>query len=229
MKHCPNCLSSMHYSGEDYEVRYYTNLIKKHQGQSNPYLQRASNYIVRGGFTLALADLNKALELNPNNDTASRRQKLIHDKLKQKALMIKKILYLDVDGVLLGKNSLNEVTLAPYAKEFLSFCLENFKCYWLTTHCKDGEIENVIRQIKEYADDFVIGLIRQILPTTWETLKTEVIDFTSDFFWVDDSPLQYEIEQLKMNNVFHRWIEVNTRKCPDDLKRAMSILSWEKL
>ena len=140
----------------------------------------------------------------------------------------KKLLYLDVDGVLLGKSNLNKVILAPYAKEFLSFCLKNFECYWLTTHCKDSETENVIRQIKEYADNFVIGLIKQILPTTWKTLKTEVIDFRSDFFWVDDSPLQYEIEQLKMNSVFHRWIEVNTRKCPDDLKRAMGILKRGK-
>jgi hypothetical protein len=136
------------------------------------------------------------------------------------------LLYLDIDGVLLGKNNPNdtEIILAKHAKEFLEFCLENFKCYWLTTHCKDGDASPLIQQLREYADDSVIELIRRFCPAIWKTLKTEAIDFASDFYWIDDDPLQCEIDQLKQNKVFDRWIEVNTRKRPDGLSLAIKTL-----
>jgi hypothetical protein len=137
-----------------------------------------------------------------------------------------KLLYLDIDGVLLGKNEPDslEVVLARYAKEFLEYCLQKFDCYWLTTHCKEKDTTALVNYLKEYADSAVIKLIKAIKPISWRTLKTEAIDFSSDFYWIDDELLQCEVEILKQNKVFDRWIEVNTRKYPDDLKRAISIL-----
>jgi hypothetical protein len=31
-----------------------------------------------------------------------------------------------------------------------------------------------------------------VRPTNWDALKTEAIDFESDFYWLDDNPLQVE-------------------------------------
>jgi len=140
--------------------------------------------------------------------------------------MNKKLLYLDIDGVLLGKNNPYAigVDLAKHTKEFLEFCLQNYECSWLSTHCQQGDTTNLIAWLEQHADNTVMELARSIKPTSWKTLKTEAIDLSSDFYWIDDEPLCCEIEILKNNNVFDRWIEVNTRKHPEDLKRAMYIL-----
>jgi len=140
--------------------------------------------------------------------------------------MKNKILYCDIDGVLLGtgKQGAYDVCLAQHAKEFLQFSLEHFDCYWLTTHCKDGDVEGAIKALKPYADAEFLKLAEQLMPLTWETLKTEAIDIHSDFYWIDDSPLQLEIDYLIDNGCIHRWIDVCRRTNPDGLKAAMRIL-----
>ena len=140
-----------------------------------------------------------------------------------------KRLYIDVDGVLLGKHNPNsiEVRVAHHAREFLEFCLNNFDCYWLTTHCPEGDTAHVIKWLKKYADESIIELVTAIKPTSWSRIKTDAIDFSSDFYWIDDEPSSYEKETLKKNNAFGRWIKVNTCQNPDDLKRAICILQEE--
>lgn len=134
---------------------------------------------------------------------------------------------MDIDGVLLGKHSPDqmEVVLARHAKEFLEYCVQNFECYWLTTHCQDGDATKAVRWLKPNVDAEVMKLANAIKPTSWKTLKTEAINFSSDFYWIDDELLWSEVELLKKNNVLSRWIRVNTYKYPDDLERAMAILN----
>jgi len=140
--------------------------------------------------------------------------------------MSPKLLYLDVDGVLLGKHSPHStaVVLANHAHQFLEFCLPRFECHWLTTHCKDGNATAVLELLSRYTDEAVMRLVKQIRPTCWKTLKTEVIHFGSDFYWIDDQLLWTEVEILKQNNVLGRWIQIDTRRNPDDLNRAISLL-----
>jgi hypothetical protein len=137
-----------------------------------------------------------------------------------------KKLYIDVDGVLLGKHNPDnmEVVLAKHAKEFLEFCLKKYDCYWLTTHCKDGDNTYVLRWLKKYADNEVLDLAKAIKATKWETLKTDAIDFSSDFYWIDDEPLSIEIDILKKNNSYNKWLYINTWDEPDGLYRGMIML-----
>ena len=137
-----------------------------------------------------------------------------------------KILYLDVDGVLLGKADPGDISiiLAKYAREFLEYAIRSFDCYWLTSHGKDGNINAVIDWITRYADEETLRLVSVIKPAVWKTLKTEAIDFKSDFYWVDDQLLWSEMRVLQENNAMERWIQIDTRKNPDDLKRAIVVL-----
>lgn len=105
-----------------------------------------------------------------------------------------KKLYLDIDGVLVtAKNT----RAADGVISFLQFITSNFDCYWLTTHCK-GDSEYAINYVREFVPDRD-NLLPKIKPTNWNTLKTEAIDFDSEFFWLDDYPMMAEILVLKQH------------------------------
>lgn len=141
--------------------------------------------------------------------------------------MNKKLLYLDIDGVLLGKRDPNdvEIVLANYAKEFLKLATHYYDCYWLTTHCQDGNVEGAINALKGFCNEELLRLAEMIKPTVWKRSKTEAIDFTSDFYWIEDQPLAFEIEILHKNKSYKRWIKIDTRANPNDLKRAAHVLN----
>jgi hypothetical protein len=135
-------------------------------------------------------------------------------------------LYIDLDGVLIGKNGPHDInnTIAKHAEAFLKYSLKNYDCYWLTTHCKEGDNQQVLHRLTIYADEGILSLASDIKPTSWRTLKTEAIDFQSDFYWMDDGPLEVEMKTLRERNVSDRFILVDTRRNPDDLRRVLSIL-----
>jgi hypothetical protein len=137
-----------------------------------------------------------------------------------------KLLYLDVDGVLLGKADPREsqIVLAAGAAEFLTFCIENFTCFWLTSHCREGDIEPLLNLFSRYAAAGFIELARKVVPAPWNTLKTEAIDFSADFYWLDDQQLFMESEIMKKHKASGRFIRVDTRKTPGDLFRALDLL-----
>lgn len=136
----------------------------------------------------------------------------------------RKRLYLDVDGVLLGRAAADDpaVVLARHAPAFLSFATANFDCYWLTTHCQ-GDGRTVLAYLRRYVSPDLERLLSTVRPTRFETLKTEAL--AGDFFWLDDAPLAAELAWLRGRGLMDRWLDVNTRLYPDDLSRAMELLS----
>lgn len=131
-------------------------------------------------------------------------------------------LYIDVDGVLLGKDAKTGIpSIANNSAEFLSFCLKNFDCYWLTTHCR-GDSEIVLNYLRPYSNDAFLALASKIKATNFRTFKTEAL--SGDFLWIDDQPTAYELQVLDENNWFDRWYEVNTRKDMDALTKLIPLL-----
>lgn len=115
-------------------------------------------------------------------------------------------LYLDIDGVLLtSKNT----KAADGAIEFVNFALSNFDCYWLTTHCKDGNCKQVLKLLAQYLPDDVVENLKKVKPTKWNTLKTEGIDFESDFIWVDDYVFEAEKKVLELHTCVENLLLVN--------------------
>lgn len=138
--------------------------------------------------------------------------------------MIATNLFLDVDGVLLGKLDPNspEIVLARHAEEFLLLATsEKFSCRWLTTHCK-GDSRTVLEYLRPHCPDSIMVMLAGIQPTNFRTLKTEVLE--GDFYWIDDAPLAAEIEWLDARGLRERWIKVDTRRHPDDLTVAVKVL-----
>lgn len=127
-------------------------------------------------------------------------------------------LYIDVDGVLLTAKNKRKAKDVDF---FIQFILQHFDCHWLTTHCKDDNI-NVINYLSMYFDEPTLKLLNQIKPTTWRTLKTESLPFGEDFIWLDDAPFQAEKEVLEKHNASESLIIVN-------LSRENELLSIVKL
>jgi hypothetical protein len=132
----------------------------------------------------------------------------------------KKRLYLDIDGVLL---TVKQTRPADYFFEFIEFITEKFDCYWLTTHCK-GDAKNAISYLTRYFNEQTLQLLHQVKPTSWETLKTEAIDFTHDFFWLEDYPFNSEKEVLIKNNRLASLVVVDLNTT-DELRRVINVLS----
>ena len=108
--------------------------------------------------------------------------------------MEKTKLYIDIDGVLL-KN--REDKAVEGISSFIRFIVSNFDCYWLTTHCK-GDAQAAMDYLSEYLTCEDLKLLQKVKATDWNTLKTEAIDFTSDFYWIDDYAMNAEKEILQM-------------------------------
>jgi hypothetical protein len=124
-------------------------------------------------------------------------------------------LYLDIDGVLLtSKNT----QAAPGVDEFVDFITRYFDCYWLTTHCK-GDSASALQYLSRFLLPATIDKLRDAVhPTIWDVLKTEAIDWESDFYWLDDNPFQSELAILTANQASNRLVVV-------DLNRSEELLS----
>lgn len=128
-------------------------------------------------------------------------------------------IYLDIDGVLLKKDG----EPSDGVLEFLKYVTDNHSVYWLTTHCRGGEnnaVEYLLRALpaesREYLD--------KIIPTDWQTLKTEAIDFSQDFRWFDDYSMQAELNVLAENNAKDKLVLVDLKSAPDKLNQFIKKL-----
>ncbi len=129
-------------------------------------------------------------------------------------------LYLDVDGVLL---TAKQTRVADFANHFILFIVANFDCYWLTTHCK-GDTATVIRYLSSYFSQDVMQKLLSVKPTDWTTLKTEAIDYNSDYLWLEDNPFQSEITILKSKSHEEKLIKVDLNQT-NELERIKKIFT----
>ncbi|MBN2890488.1 MAG: hypothetical protein JXL97_01345 [Bacteroidales bacterium] len=128
-------------------------------------------------------------------------------------------LYLDIDGVLLTTKN---PTKADFADEFIEFVVNRFNCFWLTTHCK-GDSEPAMKYLSKYFEKETITNLKKIKPTNWNTLKTEAIDFSSEFVWLEDNPMYSELAVLQRLNKSENLIVVSLNK-KSELERIKNLL-----
>lgn len=121
--------------------------------------------------------------------------------------MMKKC-YIDIDGVILKRRKEEPV---DNVHKLISFLVSHFDCYWLTTHCK-GDSQTAIDYLSEYLSEADLQLLQSVKATNWGTFKTDAIDFTSDFYWVDDWAMTAEKEILSINGKTDSLILVNDEK-----------------
>ncbi len=114
---------------------------------------------------------------------------------------------MDIDGVILTRDK----KLPKYLGEFLSYITKNHDCYWLSTHCHGGN-NGAIRYLSEYYPAAMLETLKRIKQTDWVTLKTEAIEFDSDFIWLEDNPFVSEKNVLRKHNKIYSLIIVNLKR-----------------
>lgn len=132
-------------------------------------------------------------------------------------------LYLDIDGVLLNCNA---ATYAREACELIEYVTNEFDCYWLSSHCK-GYAEPTIEYLSGYFPPNVIVKLQKVKPTFWENLKTEGIDFDSNFIWLAYCPSNKEQQVLKNFGASESLYRVDLRN-EDELANVLTYLKGIK-
>lgn len=135
-----------------------------------------------------------------------------------------KKLYLDIDGVLLTKQGLS----ADHLVEFLSYATEHFDCYWLTTHC-DGDATKPFLHLVGKVPSEASQFLEKIKPTKWKLWKPEAIDFSSDFFWLDDYAFEGDKKILEENQALGKLITIDLKSNPDQLIELVNVWKSQNL
>ena len=133
---------------------------------------------------------------------------------------MKKKIYIDIDGVLLDYK---DGKAAEHAEELIMFLTSGrYDCYWLTTHCK-GDTEPTLAYLSQYFSGKVMKRLAAIRPTDWSDMKTEAIDLTGDFVWLEDYPFQTELSELYKFHKEESLYKVDLKR-EDDLLTVMEFI-----
>ena len=129
--------------------------------------------------------------------------------------------YLDIDGVLLA----NENNAANYADEFLQAVLAAYpdSTYWLTTHNWRGE-NRTKEVLAPHLRPETVPLLDKIKPSVWNEMKTDGINFSEKFIWLDDDLWQDELKVLEQHNATDNFILIDLQKNPNQLKDIAEII-----
>ena len=132
-------------------------------------------------------------------------------------------IYLDIDGVLISDNIETYGQPTPHVLDFLKYVTGKHDCYWLTTHCMNGE-----NHVKEFLEKKLppeaMQYVLLIKPLDWKEWKTEAIDFSKDFRWIDDDVYEPEQAMLNQHNCKNKLIKINLGENPKQLKDILEQL-----
>ncbi len=121
-------------------------------------------------------------------------------------------IYLDIDGVILTRG----VVPALHLDKFLKYILGEYSVFWLTSKYY-GDTKEIIKYLSQFFSPDITLLLDQIKPTRFDLDKTEAIDFTKKFFWLDNELFDSEKSTLRKHNAYNSWIELDLIKNPHQL------------
>lgn len=119
----------------------------------------------------------------------------------------------------------NENNAANYADEFLHAVLTAYpdSTYWLTTHNWRGE-NRTKEVLAPHLKPETVPLLDKIKPSVWNEMKTDGINFSEKFIWLDDDLWQDELKVLEQHNATDNFILIDLQKNPNQLKDIAEII-----
>ena len=129
-------------------------------------------------------------------------------------------IYLDIDGVLITKDGAE----ANHLPDFLDAMTTWHTCYFLSTQCK-GDTQHALEYLSRFVSSDALDLLERVEPTNWSTLKTEAIDFSQSFIWLDDYAFHAEREVMAKHDALRQLFLVDLERDPDKLRRVSDMIS----
>ena len=126
-------------------------------------------------------------------------------------------IYIGIDGVILTRGGMP----ALHLDKFLRYILSNYTVFWLTSRCH-GDSKYTVKYLSQFLLPESFILAQRIKPTNFRLDKTEAIDFSKRFFWLDDDLFVSEANTLREHNQYDSWVEVNLIKNPNQLLDLIS-------
>lgn len=130
-------------------------------------------------------------------------------------------IYLDIDETIRGIQSPLDDVIA-----FLEYLLDTFpsQVYWLTTHCRGG-VNNCYYALDFLPDDLRERAAKEIQPTDWNVMKTDAIDFSKPFVWVDDTIFDSELRVLAEHDADEGFYKINPDN-PEGIKGTLEYIQY---
>jgi len=100
--------------------------------------------------------------------------------------------------------------------KFLNYILSKYSVSWLTSRCH-GNSKYTVKYLSQFLLPETVILTQKIKPTDFQIDKTEAIDFSRKFFWLDNELFASEENTLKKLGKYDSWIEVDLIKNPNQL------------
>ena len=127
-------------------------------------------------------------------------------------------IYLDIDGTMIHEE-LGPMWGKPATglEEFL-IALRPYDTYWLTTHCTTRDPVNAVRIMKAVLPESLHADIERIKGTVWSEMKTEALDWDSDFIWFDNDIFPEEWQALEKCKENQSVVQVDLRTNPNQLE-----------
>ncbi len=126
-------------------------------------------------------------------------------------------IYLDIDGTLIHEDLTENYGKPAKGIEEFFIALRPYDTFWLTTHCMDGDPVHAQKKLKAVLPEALYADIERIQPTAWTDLKTEGIDWRSDFIWFDDDIYAEEWKRFETAEPDQQVIQMNLRENQEQL------------
>lgn len=125
--------------------------------------------------------------------------------------------YLDIDGTMIHEDRWDMQNPAAVGLEDFIIALRPYETYWLTTHCTDGDPEKARRIMKGVLPESLHADIDRIKGTVWQDMKTNALDWDSDFIWFDNDIFSAEWKVLERCGENQSVVQVDLRANPEQL------------
>jgi len=130
-------------------------------------------------------------------------------------------IYLDIDGTMIHEERWDLDNPAAAGLEDFIVALRPYDTYWLTTHCTTGDPEKARQIMKKLLPESLHPDIDRIKGTVWTDMKTEALDWQSDFIWFDNDIFAAEWKALEKCNQNQSVVQVDLRTNPEHLREII--------
>lgn len=126
-------------------------------------------------------------------------------------------IYLDIDGTMIHEDRWDMQNPAAVGLGDFIVALRPYETYWLTTHCTTGDPEKARKIMKSVLPESLHSDIDRIKGTVWSDMKTEALDWDSDFIWFDNDIFEAEWKVLEQCREGQSVVQVDLRTNPEHL------------